>query len=153
MSPAADRTVTRHPLLPAQLQDDYRRLGHWEDRTLAEIVAGWAQRDPSRLAITGPDPLSYEELWRGARRLAGTLAGDVAPGEFVVAALPNSWQGVLLSVAASIAGVGVAPMSTRMSPAFASNLAEQVDARAIVLAGALLERDDWRGALEAMRAR
>ena len=103
---------SRHPLLPDALQDEYRRLGYWEDRTLAEIVRGWAERDPDRPAVIGPDALTYGELWRSARRVAGTIAeGGVAPDEFVLAVLANSWQGVVLSVAGSIAGVGLAPLS------------------------------------------
>jgi acyl-CoA synthetase (AMP-forming)/AMP-acid ligase II len=142
-----------HPLLPAELQADYRQLGYWEDRTLAEIVQGWAGRDPGRLAITGPRQFTYGELWRSARRLAGTLAEGVAPGEFVLAVLSNSWQGVSVSVAASIAGVGLAPLSARISPTLASNIFEQVGARGVVLQADLLERDGWEEALGAMRSR
>jgi acyl-CoA synthetase (AMP-forming)/AMP-acid ligase II len=150
---AEGATPSPHPLLPAGLQDEYRRLGHWEDRTLAEIVQGWADEDPGRLAVTGPRPLTYGELWRAARRVAGTFAeGGVAPGEFVLAVLANSWQGVVLSVAGSIAGVGLAPLSARVSPALALNTCEQVGARGLVLQQDLLERDGWADALEKMRA-
>ena len=144
---------TRHPLLPEALQEDYRRLGHWEDRTLAEIVRDWAERDPERTAVTGPHALTYGQLWRSARRVAGTLAeGGVAPGEFVLAVLANSWQGVVLSVAGSIAGVGLAPLSARISPTLALNTCEQVGARGVVLQRDLLEREGWEDALETMRA-
>jgi len=140
-----------HPLLPSELASDYRRLGYWEDRTLAEIVRDWAERDPHRLALTGPHPFTYAELWRSARRLAGTLAEDVAPGEFVLAVLSNSWQGVALSVAGSIAGVGLAPLSARVSPTLALNIAEQVGARGVVLQADLLDREGWSEALAALR--
>jgi acyl-CoA synthetase (AMP-forming)/AMP-acid ligase II len=142
-----------HPLLPAGLQDEYRGLGYWEDRTLAEIVRDWAERDPERTAITGPQPFTYDELWQSGRRLAGSLAEDVAPGEFVLAVLSNSWQGVALSVAASIAGVGLAPLSARISPTLALKIGEQVGARGFVLQSDLLEREGWDEALDAMRGR
>ena len=142
-----------HPLLPAELQRTYRERRDWEDRTLAEIVRDWAERDPSRLAITGPRPFTYEELWRGSRRLAGTLAERVAPGEFVLAVLSNSWQGIALSVAGSIAGVGLAPLSARVAPTLALNVAEQVGARGVVLQAGLLEREGWEDALAALRER
>jgi acyl-CoA synthetase (AMP-forming)/AMP-acid ligase II len=142
-----------HPLLPAELQRRYRERGDWEDRTLGEIVRDWAERDPSRLAVTGPRPFTYGELWRASRRLAGTLAEEVAPGEFVLAVLSNSWQGIALSVAGSIAGVGLAPLSARIAPTLALNVAEQVDARGVVLQADLLEREGWSEALATLRQR
>jgi acyl-CoA synthetase (AMP-forming)/AMP-acid ligase II len=135
---------TPHPLLPAALQEEYRRLGYWEDRTLAEVVSEWAERDPDRVAVTGPEPLTYDELWRSAQGLAATLGEDVQPGEFVLAVLPNSWQGVVLAVAASAAGVGLAPLSPRVSPTLAQNVLDQTGARMIVLHADLLDREGWR---------
>lgn len=135
---------TPHPLLPAALQEEYRRLGYWEDRTLAEIVREWAGRDPERVAVTGPEPLTYSELWRSAQGLAATLCEEAEPGEFVLAVLPNSWQGVVLAVAASAAGVGLAPLSPRVSPTLAQNVLDQTGARMIVLYAELLEREGWR---------
>jgi acyl-CoA synthetase (AMP-forming)/AMP-acid ligase II len=149
--PPAGTTPSPHPLLPSALQDEYRRRGEWEDRTLAEIVRDWADRDGNRLAVTGPAPLTYGELWNAGRRLAGTLAERVAPGDFVLAVLSNTWQGVALSVAGSIAGIGLAPLSARISPTLALNIAEQVGARGVVLQSDLLEREGWEEALLAMR--
>ena len=149
----SDTVPSPHPLLPPELQREYRSRGDWEDRTLAEIVRDWAERDPQRLAITGPQPLSYAELWSASRRLAGTLAEGVPPGEFVLAVLSNSWQGVALSVAGSIAGVGLAPLSARISPTLALNVAEQVGARGVVLQADLLEREGWHEALSELRER
>ena len=149
----AGGAASPHPLLPAELQRTYRERRDWEDRTLAEIVRDWAERDPARLAITGPQPFTYEELWRASRRLAGTLADRVAPGEFVLAVLSNSWQGIALSVAGSIAGVGLAPLSARVAPTLALNVAEQVGVRGVVLQAGLLEREGWEDAVAALRER
>jgi acyl-CoA synthetase (AMP-forming)/AMP-acid ligase II len=135
---------TPHPLLSVTLQEEYRRLGYWEDRTLAEIVCEWAARDRERLAVTGPEPLTYDELWRSAQGLAATLCEEAAPGEFVLAVLPNSWQGVVLAVAASAAGVGLAPRSPRVSPTLAQNVLDQTGARMIVLHVDLLDHEGWR---------
>jgi 2,3-dihydroxybenzoate-AMP ligase len=75
-----------HPLLPHELQAEYRRLGYWEGVTLAEVVEDWATREPERPAVVGPESFGYGELWRRARRLAGFLVdGGVQPGEFVLA--------------------------------------------------------------------
>src|ERR1700737_1363154 len=98
--------ISSHPLIPLSVQEEYRRRGFWENQTLAEIVADRAAREPQRTAIIGPRPLTYSELWIRARRLAGSLVdAGIEPGEFLVAVQSNSWQGVALSGAASIAGI------------------------------------------------
>ena len=140
--------VSTHPLLPPELQVRFRELGYWEDLTLAEAVRDWAERDPQRVAITGPDPLSYGALWQAARRLAGTLA-DAEPGAFILAVLPNCSEGVVLSVACSIAGLGLAPLSTRVSPGLALNVADQVGACRVILHADLLKRPEWAAVNEA----
>ena len=141
--------TTGHPLLPPELQEEYRELGHWEGTTLADIVKDWALRDPSRTAITGPVELSYQELWEKAQRIAGSLqARGLQPREFLLAVLPTSWQGVVLEVAASIIAVAIAPRSAHASPAVALNTFDQLGARGLVLDAALLADPDWRSALE-----
>jgi acyl-coenzyme A synthetase/AMP-(fatty) acid ligase len=69
------------------------------------------------------------------------------------AVLPNCWQGVVLAVAASIAGVALSPLSARVSPTLALNIFDQVGARGVVLQAGLLESEEWRAALDSMRAR
>jgi acyl-CoA synthetase (AMP-forming)/AMP-acid ligase II len=146
--------MTAHPLLPAEVQAEYRRLGYWAGITLAEVVAERAAMHPKRLAIVGPEPLSYAELWRHARKLAGHLVdAGLQPGEFVLAAQSNSWQGVVLAVAASIAGVALAPLSSRVSPTLALNLFEQAGGRAVVIEAELLQSQAWREMFETLRAR
>jgi acyl-CoA synthetase (AMP-forming)/AMP-acid ligase II len=143
-----------HPLLPGPIQAEYRRLGHWADVTLAEVVRQQALSDPHRPAVVGEHPLSYGELWDASSRLAGSLAADgIVPGEFLLAVLSNCWQGVVLAVAASIAGVALSPLSARVSPTLALNIFDQVGARGLVLQANLLERDEWRAALRSMRGR
>src|SRR5262245_40934300 len=115
--------MTPHPLLPLEIQAEYRRLGFWEGITLAEVVAERAAQHPQRMAIIGPEPLSYAELWQRARRLAGYLVdAGLQPGECLLAVQSNSWQGVVLSIAASIAGIALSPLSSRVSPTLAGNL-------------------------------
>ena len=143
-----------HPLLPLAVQEEYHRLGYWECITLAQIVEGWARRDPGRTAVTGRHRLSYAELWTGARRHAGSLLeAGLRPGDALIAVQPNSWQGVVLEVAASIAGLVFAPRSFHMSPALAMTLVEQLDARGVVLHADLLDSPEWRAAVAAMRER
>jgi non-ribosomal peptide synthetase component E (peptide arylation enzyme) len=61
------------PLLPPELQEEYRSRGDWEGLTLAQVVEEWAIRDPDRRAVVGPQPLTYGELWERSRRVAGAL--------------------------------------------------------------------------------
>jgi cyclohexanecarboxylate-CoA ligase len=143
-----------HPLLPAAIQAEYRRTGHWADVTLAEVVRRQALSHPERSAIVGAQRVTYGELWDSSRRLAGSLAGDgIVPGEYLLAVLPNCWQGVVLAVAASIAGVALSPLSARVSPTLALNIFDQVGARGVVLQAGLVESEEWRAALDSMRAR
>jgi cyclohexanecarboxylate-CoA ligase len=144
----------KHPLLPAAKQEEFRRLGYWEDLTLAGIVRDWADRDPHRIAITGPTQVTYGELWERARRLAGSLQeAGLEPGEYLLAVLPNSWQGIVAEVAASIAGAVFTPRSAHISPTLALNLFAQLDVRGLVLQADLLDSQDWRAALDTMSGR
>jgi acyl-CoA synthetase (AMP-forming)/AMP-acid ligase II len=140
-----------HPLLPAHVQASYRTLGHWADITVAEVVDDWARREPERPAVVGDVALSYGQLWGRASRLAGTLAAaGLEPGEFMLAVLPNCWQGAVLAVATSIAGVALSPLSARVSPTLALNIFDQVGARGVVLHSDLLEREEWQEALRVL---
>jgi len=146
--------MTAHPLLPAEVQTEFRRLGYWEGITLAEVVAERAAVHPQRPAIVGPEPLSYGELWLHARKLAGHLVdAGMQPGQFLLAAQSNSWQGVVLAIAASIAGIALAPLSSRASPTLALNLFEQVGGRGVVLEAELLQSQQWREMFDSLQAR
>src|SRR5438067_9605423 len=106
-----------HPLLPRDVQDDYRRQGYWQDRTLADVMAEQVDRHPARLAVTGDHKLTYAELWRDARRLACSLTEQgIRPGDFLVALLSSSWQGVVLELAAVVAGVAFVPRPANLGP-------------------------------------
>lgn len=140
-----------HPLLPAELQAEYRRLGHWQDVNLAMLVESWADRDPNRMAVTGETRLSYADVWDRARRLAGALrARGLREGESLLAVLPNSWQGVVLEVAASVLGVCFIPRSTQISPTLALNVFDQLDVRGVIVSSSLLENSEWAEALKVM---
>jgi cyclohexanecarboxylate-CoA ligase len=143
-----------HPLLPAETQAAYRRQGHWADLTLAEVVRDRASLDPDRPAIAGPHRMTYGELWDRSSRLAGGLAdAGLRPGEFLLAVMPNSWQGVVLAVAGSICGAALSSLSPRVSPTLASNIFDQTGARGLALYSGLLADDRWRVTLERLRAR
>jgi acyl-coenzyme A synthetase/AMP-(fatty) acid ligase len=143
----------QHPLLPLEVQEEFRRLGYWEDITLADIVQRGAERHPDRVAITGETQLTYAELWEQSRRLAGTLVeAGLAPGEFVLAVMANSWQGIVLEAATSVAGAALAPQSAHVSPTLALNTFRQLNCRGLVLQADLLQKAEWRETVARMSA-
>jgi acyl-CoA synthetase (AMP-forming)/AMP-acid ligase II len=147
-------TTYQHPLLPVELQAEYRRRGDWEGITLAQIVERRAVEHPERPAVVGPHPLTYGELWEQARRIAGALQdGGLEPGEFLVAVMSNCTEGLVLEVAASIAAAIFAPRSPHMSPAEAINLFEQLDARGLIVQRDVLEKEGWAEAFGQLRER
>jgi acyl-CoA synthetase (AMP-forming)/AMP-acid ligase II len=146
------KTTYRHPLLTAELQAEYRRRGDWEGITLAQIAQERAAEHPDRPAVVGPHPLTYGELWDQARRVAGALQdGGLEPGEFLVAAMSNCTEGLVLEVAASIAALIFAPRSPHLSPTEAVNLFEQLDARGLIIEGDLLGKEGWPEAFAHLR--
>jgi acyl-CoA synthetase (AMP-forming)/AMP-acid ligase II len=147
-------TTYQHPLLPVELQAEYRRRGDWEGITLAQIVEQRAAEHPDRPAVVGPHPLSYGDLWEQARRVAGALQDDgFEPGEFLVAVLSNCTEGLVLEVAASIAAAIFAPRSPHMSPAEAINLFGQLDARGLIVQRDVLRKEGWADAFGQLRER
>jgi acyl-CoA synthetase (AMP-forming)/AMP-acid ligase II len=154
--PGKGQTAARyqHPLLPPELQEEYRSRGDWEGLTLAQIVEDWATRDPDRPAVVGPQPLTYGELWEQARRVAGALQdAGLKPGEFLVAVMSNCAEGLVLEVGASIAAAVYAPRSAHLSPAGAISLFDQLDARGLIIESRLLEKEGWDEALAELRRR
>jgi acyl-CoA synthetase (AMP-forming)/AMP-acid ligase II len=144
----------RHPRLPAAVQEGFRSEGLWAGVTLAQCVEQQARAHPDRVAVVGERVLTYEEVWTAARRVGGALQErGLRPGEYLLSVLHNSWQGLIVEVAASIIGAVLAPRSPRISPALALNLFDQLEARGIVLAAELLDQPQWRAALAVMRAR
>lgn len=143
-----------HPRLPEAVQEAFRREGLWAGVTLAQCVEQRALEDPQRVAVVGDRVLTYGEVWTEARRIAGALQERGAvPGEYLLAVLHNSWQGLILEVAASIIGAVFAPRSPHISPALALNLFDQLEVRGLVLTAELLGQPQWRDALTVMQRR
>jgi acyl-coenzyme A synthetase/AMP-(fatty) acid ligase len=133
-----------HPRLPLEVQQEFREQGLWEGTTLAQCVREWAERDPDRVAVVGDRVLTYGEVWEEARRLGGALQRDgIEPGEYLLAILNNSWQGIVLEVAASLIGAVFTPRSPHMSPTLAVNVFEQLDIKGLVIFADLLRKPEW----------
>jgi len=76
---------------PAEAADRFRRLGLWEDITVAEMVERTMRAMPDKAAVVFNDQrISYAELVRSSRRLAAALLDlGLKPGDRVVMQLPN----------------------------------------------------------------
>ena len=93
-------------------------MGRLDPRT---VIQGWAERDPDRLAITGATQLTYAQLWERARRLANAWrTAGLVPGDALLAIMPNCWQGIVIEVAAAVAGACFIPRSVHISSTVAS---------------------------------
>ncbi len=90
--------------------------------------------DRAAIAFPGERELSFAEIDRLAGRFAGGLAGrGVSAGDRVVLYLPNSWQWVVAYHAIARLGAVVVPANILLSPAEVRFMAEDAEARAIVL--------------------
>jgi 2,3-dihydroxybenzoate-AMP ligase len=76
---------------PPEAAEKFRRLGLWEDLTVAEMVERTMRAVPDKTAVVFNDRrISYDELVRSSRRLALALLGlGLKPRDRVVVQLPN----------------------------------------------------------------
>ncbi|MBB3177626.1 (2,3-dihydroxybenzoyl)adenylate synthase [Variovorax sp. Sphag1AA] len=76
---------------PAEAADKFRRLGLWEDITVAEMVERTMRATPGKTAlIFNERRISYAELVRSSKRLAAALLDlGLKPRDRVVMQLPN----------------------------------------------------------------
>ena len=86
---------------PAEAAANYRRLGLWEDLTVAEMVERAMRQAPDKDALVFNDRrISYAELVRSSRRLALSLLDlGLKPRERVVVQLPNTPELVIAYLA------------------------------------------------------
>ncbi|MDM0104497.1 AMP-binding protein [Variovorax sp. J22R24] len=77
---------------PAEAAEKFRQLGLWEDLTVAEMVERTMRAAPDKTAVVFNDRrISYEELVRSSRQLAGALLDlGLKPRDRVVVQLPNA---------------------------------------------------------------
>lgn len=96
----------------------YHARGWWGSASLAQVVAGHAERDPEGAAVISPDQrLSWSQYAARSDRLAGILcATGMARGERVVVLLPDGPTVHVAYVANEKAGlvtVGIGPRAAR----------------------------------------
>lgn len=88
--------------------------------TVVEPLAYWSRIAPDRLWLAGQEGgqwrgLSYAEGWTKTRALAAGLARRHAPGSVIAIASGNSINHALLTYAAPLAGLAVAPVTPAYS--------------------------------------
>lgn len=122
---------------PDDVAARYVAEGYWEGRALAAYPLASADAAPDAVAIVdGELRLSYREMMRWADGAALRLrALGLRPDDRVLLQLPNCWEFIVLTLACL--RLGVIPVMAL--PAFRrhemTNLADQAEARAIVVPG------------------
>jgi 2,3-dihydroxybenzoate-AMP ligase len=86
---------------PAEAAESYRRMGLWEELTVAEMVERAMRRAPDKDAVVFNDQrISYAELVRSSWRLALALLDlGLKPRDRVVVQLPNTPEFVIAYLA------------------------------------------------------
>jgi len=95
---------------PPDVAARYRQAGLWEGRTIVEVVAATADRQPDKLAvIDGDRQTAYAELMTRVDRLAARLQHDgLGLHDRVVMQLPNSLEFVVAWLA--LTRIGAIPV-------------------------------------------
>jgi acyl-CoA synthetase (AMP-forming)/AMP-acid ligase II len=96
-----DATIARHT-----------RSGAWPNRTVAELAAELAEREPDRVThVFAGRAFRVGELLADAEALAASLAErGLVPGDVVSFQLPNWPEAVVIDLAAAMLGLVVAPI-------------------------------------------
>jgi non-ribosomal peptide synthetase component E (peptide arylation enzyme) len=112
----------------------YREMGIWGDRSLTEIVDGWAAVQPDKLALSDSRAhWTYGELQENSRRLAQVLLElGIERGDPVVAQLPTCALLALIHLAANRIGAVMIAMPVRWRKAEMSALINQVGAEIMI---------------------
>jgi acyl-CoA synthetase (AMP-forming)/AMP-acid ligase II len=112
-------------------------------RTIGEIPARWAVRDPQRPAMRTRSGRvrAYGELDDRTDRLArGLLSIGLQPGDRIAPWMADSFAYVELYLAAAKAGLVVAPINARLTAYEATHLIEDSDPRLVIWSGDLDDR-------------
>ncbi len=139
---------------PEERARAYRAAGWWRGDTLSAWVGHWAATTPHKPAIVGRDTtLTYAELWRAARALAGGLRRlGVTRGDVLAVQLPNSAEFLIAYVAAGLCGAVLQPVHMNYRASELETLLGHSSAKAVI---ALSSAKDYPAAevLRAVRAR
>jgi salicylate---CoA ligase len=128
---------------PEEYAQRYVAAGYWQGRALGELLREAADRTPDAVALVDGDlRLTHAELAHRADAMAARLVGlGLAPGDRIVAQLPNTWEFVVLTLAClrtGIVPVMALPAHRRAELAY---LAEHAEAAAIAVPDRLRDFD------------
>lgn len=92
---------------PAELAEEFRNKGYWEDRTLGSYVLETADRLPDKVALVDGDVrITYSELANRMDAAAERLLQlGLKADDRIMVQLPNGWQFTILSLACFRAGI------------------------------------------------
>jgi len=95
-------------------REEFERLGHWNEETLAGRVATHAVAAPESIAVVdqvGEREFTYAELDADANRLANYLNEmGVRPGDVVSVQMPNWYETVVIDIGVMRAGAVMNPL-------------------------------------------
>jgi cyclohexanecarboxylate-CoA ligase len=132
--------------------DEYRRSGHWPQRSLAAFFAHTAHRCGSRTAIIDAGQrLTFHALDDLSRRAAaGFAAAGIGRGDVIAYQLPNWWEAVVTFLAALRIGATVNPLLPMFRESELRFTLRQSRARLLVIPGAF-RGVDHRALIAALR--
>src|SRR5688500_16153069 len=101
--------------LPAELEERWRRDGHWVDESIGELLERGLLAHPDlpfRVhSATRPTTNTLGEVHRRALGVAGSLrAAGIGPGDAVAFQLPNCVEAALTFYATALLGAVIVPI-------------------------------------------
>ena len=115
--------------------------------TSARMLTWTADRYPDRLAVGGPEPLTYRQWDARTNQLARALAGlGVAPGDRVAFLLAGGEPMASLHLAVQKLGAAAVPLSIRFGPAELAYCVTDADPALVI--GDDSTQDDLAAALD-----
>jgi acyl-CoA synthetase (AMP-forming)/AMP-acid ligase II len=132
--------------VPAPLAERYLAEGHWDDRTLGQLLADSLLEDPTRrFRIWSPTDAyvgTVGDVYEDSLRVAGGLrALGLGPGDVVAFQLPNWVEAAITFYACAMLGVTLVPIVHFYGPKELGFILRQSRARALVIVTRIGQRD------------
>ncbi|GKT24905.1 class I adenylate-forming enzyme family protein [Acidovorax sp. SUPP3334] len=122
-------------LVPVSLRREWSLRGWYPDRSVYEMFAAHALRQPDKPAVVSPTgSVSYGMLLDAAHRLAASLRKrGIVPGDVVAYQLANSWRSCAIDLAVAALGAIVAPLPPGRGRLDMESLLRRCQARAVIV--------------------
>jgi long-chain acyl-CoA synthetase len=144
----AQAAETRYPFDTSGIERDADGVAHYTDRpsSVVAMLRASVERAPGDPAIleVGSEPLSYQQLWDGAARVAGGLREQhgIQAGDRVANRLGNGTDWVLAFFGTLMAGAVAVPVNTRFKESEVAYVVEDSGAAFTFEPGAALPDGD-----------